>query len=298
MSARISLRARAPRWWVPPLATATGALLVTAFPAPLVPVARGYRDLCARYPLLALLTLYLPPLPVALLISLASLATASGLLAGGARLVGTLRYHRGVRSQCRPLPPGLSRVGDGLGVAHRLTFLDDPAVSAFCYGFLTPRIAVTSGLAATLDAEELAAVLAHERHHLRRRDPLRYLLLHALTAAAWMVPLAPVLRQRCETRMELAADRAALAVTSRGALAGALLVALTGDAAPAVGAVGLSSTEARIAHLSGRPGLPAIPPRVVVASLALTAVLLAATVELASPDHLVRMACVLCTVAS
>ena len=56
-------------------------------------------------------------------------------------------------------------------------------------------------------------MLLHERHHLRRRDPLRYLVLHALSAGLFMLPLALVLQRWAETRMELAADRAALAAS-------------------------------------------------------------------------------------
>ncbi|MGH2562035.1 MAG: M56 family metallopeptidase [Thermomicrobiales bacterium] len=282
------------RTWTPALVTTAAIGLLAAFPAPLVPVARGFRDLCAQYPVLTLLTYHLEPMPVALLFGLVALAFMSGAVAGTTRLMGTLRFNRRLGQYAAPLPPRLARVGRRLGLNDRLTYVDDPGVAAFCYGFLRPRVAVTAGLLACLAQEELVAVLAHERHHLRRRDPARYLLLHALAAAAFIFPIIPALRQRLEARLELAADRAALSVVPRGALAGALLAVLTSSEAMPIGAAGLSATEARIAHLAGDPALPAIPIRAVVASLGLFAIVVVAAIDLTTSAHLVTMVCPLC----
>lgn len=282
------------RSWLRALATAAAVGLLAAVPAPLVPLARGYRDLCDRYPALALLTNHLPPLPVALLFSLAAVALIYGGAVGGTQLVRTLRFSRRLDGCALQVPPRLAHVGARLGIEGRLTYLDDPRLAACCYGFVRPQVAITAGLLGSLDDQELLAVLAHERHHLQRRDPARYLAIQALTSTAFMFPVAAALRQRLETRVELAADQAVLAVTSRGALAGALLGALAGPKAPIVGAAGLSATEARIAHLAGRPVLPPIPVGTIVASLAVLVVVVAAAVDLATPAHLVRMICPLC----
>lgn len=47
---------------------------------------------------------------------------------------------------------------------------------AFVLGFLRPQVYVSSALAGAADARSLETVLAHERAHLRRRDPLRRLV--------------------------------------------------------------------------------------------------------------------------
>ena len=70
------------------------------------------------------------------------------------------------------------------------------------------------------------AVLAHERQHLRRHDPLRYLVLYALSTMAFMVPVVPALRRRQEARIEIAADRAALEIDTRFGLSERLSTAL------------------------------------------------------------------------
>ncbi len=283
------------RSWAPALGTASLVVLLAAIPAPLHPVARGYRDLCDQYPVLALLTRHLPPLSVALLLGLVGLGLVNGGAAAMTRLVGTLRFNRRLRAFAQPVPDRLAQVAGQLGLQDRLTCLACPGLAAFCYGFVRPRVAVTADLVARLDHDELTAVLAHERHHLRRRDPTRYLVLHALSAAAFMFPVAPAIRRRLETRAELAADRAALAVAPRGALAGALLAVLTSQEGVGVGAVGLSATEARIAHLAGAPVLPTIPVKAAVASTALLVVIGTAVVDLATAVHLVRMVCEFCS---
>lgn len=287
-------RWRPDRTWAPALATGSLAVLIAVVPTPLVPLARGYRALCEAFPPLTLLTYHLPPLPSTFLLALAAAALLSGGWTATRQLVGALRFNRRLRAEARALPPRLARGGRALGLGARLTFLAQPEPAAFCYGFVRPRVAVTAGLLARLDDEALVAVLAHERRHLRRRDPLRYLVIAALTAAVFMFPLAPALRRRLEARIELAADRAALAVAPGGALAGALLAVLAGPEAHAVGAAGLNATEARIAHLAGRPALPPLPARAVAGSLGLALVVGVTAADLAASADLVGMVCWLC----
>ena len=274
--------------------TAAMVGLLAIVPAPLLPVARAFRDLCRDHPVLAVLTGHLPPLPVSLLITLLGLAFANAIRAGGIRLAGTLRFNRRLVLCARPVPSRLAEIGDYLKLTDRLVFLDVPELTAFCFGFRHPFVAVTAGLMAQLDDEELLAVLAHEQHHLVRRDPARYLMLHMLSAAGFMFPVTPALRRRLETRAELAADRAALAMVHRGALAGALLTVLTKPETVAPGAAGLSATDVRIAHLVGKPAVLAIPMPAVITSFMLIA-FIAAIVGLSASSHLVAMVCRLCT---
>jgi Zn-dependent protease with chaperone function len=282
------------RSWIAALVTGLLIVLLTVNPTPLFPLARGYGALCDQYPPLALLTLHAPPLPLALLLSLAGVALFTGIWAASTGLARTLRFNRRVRDSGHPLPPRLVRAGISLGIVERLTYLERVDLAACCYGFVRPRIAVTAGLLQRLDDTELMAVLAHERRHLHRRDPARYLALHVLTAMTFMFPVAPAIRQRLEARIELAADRAALAVVPRGALAGALLAVLATPRAPVPGVAGLTATEARIAHLSGATLFPEIPARLALASLGLTAVIALAAFNLAAAAHLVEMVCSFC----
>jgi len=61
--------------------------------------------------------------------------------------------------------------------------VDSPAAAAYCVPGLRSRIVVSAGTLALLDAAELAAVLAHERAHLRARHDLVLLPFCALRQA-------------------------------------------------------------------------------------------------------------------
>jgi Zn-dependent protease with chaperone function len=95
---------------------------------------------------------------------------------------------------------------------------------AFCAGLLRPRIYVSEQTLASLGAEELRAIVAHEAHHADRRDPLRLVLAAALTAVLGVVPGFAAMRRRHALLAELAADAAAeRTVGGRAPLAAALL---------------------------------------------------------------------------
>lgn len=286
--------ARTRRWpgdrsWVPASAVGLTAVLLAVVPGPLLPLARGFAALCDRYPALAVLTRHVPPLPRALLLVLAALGLLNGGRTAAVGLLATVRFDRRVDAHARALPPRPERAPAMLGLGGRLAYLAQPEPLACCHGLLRPRVAVTGGLVGRLDDGELVAVLAHEREHLRRRDPLRYLALDALAAGAFVVPVAAALKDRLATRIGLAADEAAHAEASRGALAGALLAVLADPSRRAPGTAGLSATEARVARLAGRPGEPKIPTGAVAASLGLAAAVALSGLGLAATADLVRM---------
>lgn len=293
---RTRYKAVVDRWWVwaPPCMALLSMGALTLTPTPLLPVARAFEDLCHRYPVLAILTNHLTPLPVAFLVAVMTFALLSGGAAGLARLLRTRRLVRWLDYQPCGLPERLANVSHQLGVGDRVLFLDQPVIAAFCFGLIRPRIVLSAGMLARLDDEELLAVLAHERHHLRHRDPLRYLLLHTATTAAFMFPLSNFLCRRVEARMELAADRAALTLSSPAALAGALLAVLGNQELRVAGTAGLSATEARVAHLLGQGALPEIPLPAVMASAISMIALFLTGLTVANSSDLVRMTCAFC----
>lgn len=121
---------------------------------------------------------------------------------------------------------------------------------AFVLGPLQPEIFVSRVLLETLDPDELEAVLLHEEHHQRTRAPLRTL---ALTSWMRMVGLVPVLVRGIERRLdrlEIDADRYALAGgASPGSIASALVKC---DRTAATTRIGYSSAaDVRVRQLLG-----------------------------------------------
>ncbi len=153
--------------------------------------------------------------------------------------------------------------------------IDDDRPQAFCAGLLHSRVYVSSGALALLDGPALAAVLAHERHHARNRDPLRLACGRALAAGLLIVPTMRRLVERQRALAEIGADEAALQArdVDRSALAEAMLsLAQTTGA----GAVGIDPE--RVDHLLGERTSWGFPLLLCVASAAALALLSALAV--------------------
>lgn len=94
---------------------------------------------------------------------------------------------------------------------------------AFTAGFIWPRIYVAGDLPEYVTHRELVAVIAHERAHLVRRDPLRLFLLRALAAMLFWLPALRRLAEDLADEAEILADDAAAAQTGNVPLASAIL---------------------------------------------------------------------------
>ena len=121
------------------------------------------------------------------------------------------------------------------------------SVLAFCAGLAKPRIYVSTGTIDALDVAELEAVVAHEQHHARTRDPLRVFVAGVVSDGLFFAPALRRLADRYAALAELAADRAAVRIhrDDPGPLASALLAFESAD--PAV--VGIAPE--RVDHLLG-----------------------------------------------
>lgn len=142
---------------------------------------------------------------------------------------------------------------------------------AFCAGHLRPRTYVSTGSLDTLTQAELQAVLAHERHHARRRDPLRILMARVLADALFFLPVLSHLAERYATLAEVAADDAAARQVDRQALASALL-AFGETPSPRV-VMGIAPE--RVDHLLGDPPRWQLPVSMLAGSLLALAALIA-----------------------
>ncbi|WP_346620007.1 M56 family metallopeptidase [Blastococcus montanus] len=110
--------------------------------------------------------------------------------------------------------------------------LDSDHAAAFCLPGRRRSVVVTTAALRTLSVQELAAVLAHERAHLRGRHHLAVGAARVLDRAFPRVPLFSRGRVETERLVELLADDAAARRVSRVEVASAL-VTLAGMRAPA-----------------------------------------------------------------
>lgn len=126
----------------------------------------------------------------------------------------------------------------------------DPRPQAFCAGYLRPTVYISRRALELLNKAELKAVLAHEHHHRRVRDPLRFACGRILAQALFFVPVLRSLYERYADLAELSADHAAIIASAgrQAPLASALLVF---DASAPPGVSGISSQ--RVDSLLGNP---------------------------------------------
>ncbi len=132
---------------------------------------------------------------------------------------------------------------------------------AFCFGFFHPRICLSTGLLDLLSTSQLRATLCHEDFHCRHFDPLRILLIEAISTTLFFLPAVREWRSLVKIKLELDADEYAALKVGKPALAGALHRLLThpSKSRPIVvgtATVGLSANTARIAALLGERVTP------------------------------------------
>lgn len=267
-------------------------LALTLFPAVIDRVLRGSDDplrLCAG--IINGVHAELPPL--------GAVAMALGVVAITPAALRAVRFAGAVSRRTRPptvdLPTSLQRAARAVGLDQRVVCLDDQLRYAYCAGVLAPRVYISLGTVRVLRGRELEAVLWHEGHHLRRRDPLRVLVARTLAGMFFVAPIISELAERHEIASELEADRAVLRAqgTPRW-IAGALLaLGRTSPPSPhsALSAWSLSSARVdQLAEIGADVVLPPISPLAVVRTAAVLAVALALALGQAARAHFVELA--------
>jgi Zn-dependent protease with chaperone function len=144
-----------------------------------------------------------------------------GLLMACAAVWGLARELLAARSFARTVRASSPRLRPGGDV----WVIDDARPQAFCAGLVRPQVYISTGALSALDDAALDAVVAHERHHARRRDPLRLAGTRVLASALFLFPGLRRVVQRQQALAELGADEAAVvsAKGDRAALASAML---------------------------------------------------------------------------
>jgi len=219
-------------------------------------------------------------LPAALFLTVNAAGALLGVRSLGRQIASSRRLGRRIHRLSILPPPDPARQAASAGLAGRLRVIDAPEPFSFAYGAFRPRVVISEGLLSSASADELQAVLVHERYHVRNFDPLKVVLARALADTFFLVPALRALQERYLSGRELAADRRALRSCGRHSLAGALLKAVRGPAWPelaSAAAIGGSELlEARVAQLeTGREPERRLSRRAVALSAATIGVLAA-----------------------
>jgi beta-lactamase regulating signal transducer with metallopeptidase domain len=182
------------------------------------------------------------------------------------QLRASRRLSRRVAELSLPADPRVASAARRVGLRRDVALVDCDESFSFTYGALAPRIVVSRSLVEQATDDELAAVLEHERYHVRNLDPLKVLFARALPPTFFYLPALRLFEQRYVAGRELAADRLAVRRCGRQPLAGALFKVVRGPQWPELGVAaaigGPELLDIRIRqletgaepHLAGLPG--------------------------------------------
>ncbi|MDT5333483.1 MAG: hypothetical protein QOF31_4780 [Mycobacterium sp.] len=168
----------------------------------------------------------------------------------------------------------------GKSQGNHLRILDVAQPLAYCLPGVRSRVVVSEGALNALGDNELAAILTHERAHLRARHDLVLEMFTAVHAAFPRFVRSANALHAVRLLIELLADDAAVRAAGPTPLARALVACASGRTPSGALAAGGPTTVLRVRRLGGRPN-----SRVLAATayLAAAAVLVVPTVALAVP---------------
>jgi Zn-dependent protease with chaperone function len=169
-------------------------------------------------------------------------------------------------------------VGKSKGSSLRILDVEQPL--AYCLPGVRSRVVVSEGTLNTLADSEIAAILTHERAHLRARHDLVLEMFTAVHAAFPRFVRSASALDAVRLLIELLADDAAVRAAGPTPLARALVACAAGLTPSGALAAGGPTTVLRVRRLGGRPNSLALA---VTAYLAAAAVLVVPTVALAVP---------------
>ncbi len=172
------------------------------------------------------------------------------------------------------VPPAVCTGASGLRI------LDVEQPLAYCLPGVRSRVVVSEGTLSTLSDSEIAAILTHERAHLRARHDLVLEMFTAVHAAFPRFVRSASALDAVRLLIEMLADDAAVRAAGPTPLARALVACASGRTPSGALAAGGPTTVLRVRRLGGEPNSI---PLAVTAYLTAAAVLVVPTIALAVP---------------
>jgi Zn-dependent protease with chaperone function len=168
----------------------------------------------------------------------------------------------------------------GKSGGNHLRILDVKQPLAYCLPGVRSRVVVSEGTLKTLSDSEIAAILTHERAHLRARHDLVLEMFTAVHAAFPRFVRSGNALDAVRLLIEMLADDAAVRAAGPTPLARALVACASGRTPSGALAAGGPTTVLRVRRLGGQPNSRAVAAT---AYLAAAAVLVVPTLALAVP---------------
>ena len=85
----------------------------------------------------------------------------------------------------------LQRVSKRLKIVGKITEIKNKLPIVFCFGLVSPRICISSGMIERLSIRELKSVLIHEQHHLLVHEPAKLFIIKIIAKILFSIGKPP-----------------------------------------------------------------------------------------------------------
>ena len=106
--------------------------------------------------------------------------------------------------------PKVKKLLSDLNLASSVILIRDKRPLAFCFGFINPKIFITTKMISISSCKELQAILEHEKYHVKSKDNLVMFAIQVSKNLFPFIPLFGEFIQNYRVEREIAADRAAI----------------------------------------------------------------------------------------
>lgn len=106
--------------------------------------------------------------------------------------------------------PQIQELVKELGLENKVKVFTNDQPLAFCFGFIAPKIYLSTKIISITSKQELRGVLEHEKHHVESKDNLTMIVAQIVENAFPFIPLISELIRNYRTEREIAADQAAI----------------------------------------------------------------------------------------
>ena len=100
----------------------------------------------------------------------------------------------------------LENVAKLLNLENKIVEINNSNLVIFCYGIFKPKICISSKFTKKLTKEELSTVLLHEQYHLMNFEPVKLLVIKAISKTLFFIPGLKALVKQYIILSELMAD--------------------------------------------------------------------------------------------
>ncbi|MDA3802456.1 MAG: M56 family metallopeptidase [Patescibacteria group bacterium] len=115
-----------------------------------------------------------------------------------------------LRSKKKFISKKIRKVATSLNLEEKIFETRNNSPIVFCYGFLSPKICISSVLVKKLSERELRAVLLHEKHHLIHNETIKLFIVKTISTTLFFVPGIKALSNQYHKLSEVSADEWAI----------------------------------------------------------------------------------------